>query len=173
MNALTTEKSQHLLRFFRKIPTNGFAIERFWRASLQISSIRETTHRSIRQRHWGTHLCLRVGVADFVAAIQNLARCVQGLAGGCLGLGDFVFVVLKDQVGTTEVDVDGRAELFVHHRRARDVPARAPWGQSQTGAAYAPLRQWRCHLGDAQPSPLTGVARCTGLLRQDLIPYRA
>ena len=48
------------------------------------------------------------------AVVQPIAG--QLVAAGCLRLGNFVFVVGKDQVGATEVDVDRVAELLAHHR---------------------------------------------------------
>ena len=63
------------------------------------------------------------------AVVQPVAS--QLVAGGRLRLGNFVFVVGKDQVGATEVDVDRVAQLLAHHGGAFDVPAgpaRAPGG---------------------------------------------
>ncbi len=48
------------------------------------------------------------------AVVQPIAG--QLVAAGRLRLGNFVFVVGKDQVGATEVDVDRVAELLAHHR---------------------------------------------------------
>ena len=49
----------------------------------------------------------------------------EGFAGCRLGLGNFVFVVGKDQVAAPGVDVNGRAEAIADHRRAFNVPAGA------------------------------------------------
>ena len=48
----------------------------------------------------------------------------QRMAAGGLRLGDLVLVVRKDQVGTTQMDVDRVAEFLAHHRRTLDVPSR-------------------------------------------------
>ena len=61
------------------------------------------------------------------AVVQPPAR--QFFSGGRFRLGDLVFVVGKDQIGATKMDVDRVAQLLAHHRRAFDVPAgtaRAP-----------------------------------------------
>ena len=42
---------------------------------------------------------------------------------GALGLGDLILVVREDEVKAAGVDVDGRAEVFVDHSRALDMPA--------------------------------------------------
>ena len=56
--------------------------------------------------------------------------CIQIRASGCaargLGLGDLVLVVGEDQVGAAAVDLEVHAEDLLGHRRALDVPARAP-----------------------------------------------
>ena len=59
----------------------------------------------------------------------------QGLAGGCFGLGDFIFVVRKNQVGSTQVNVDGFTQFLAHHGRAFDMPTgpSLPPGRSKTG----------------------------------------
>ena len=45
---------------------------------------------------------------------------------GAARLGDFVFVVRKDEVDAAAVDVEGLAEMLPAHRRAFDVPAGTP-----------------------------------------------
>src|SRR5882724_2098277 len=45
------------------------------------------------------------------------------LAGGAFALGDFVFVMGKDQVDTTGMNVERLTEIFHRHRRAFDMPA--------------------------------------------------
>jgi len=48
----------------------------------------------------------------------------KGSVPGAHGLGGLVLVVREDEVGTTAVDVDRRAEVAVDHRAALGVPAR-------------------------------------------------
>ena len=47
-------------------------------------------------------------------------------AGGALGLSNFTFVVWKNQVSPTAVDVDGVAEQRGRHGGTLDVPSRPP-----------------------------------------------
>ena len=44
---------------------------------------------------------------------------------GRFRLGDFIFVMGEHQIGSAEMDIDGVAQFFTHHRRTFDVPARA------------------------------------------------
>ena len=46
-------------------------------------------------------------------------------AAGCLGLGDFIFVMRENQVLTTAVNIDSVAQEFVIHGRALNMPARS------------------------------------------------
>src|SRR5260221_3508391 len=50
----------------------------------------------------------------------------EWLTGGGLALGDLVLVMRKDEVHAAGMDVERRAEVGHAHRRALDVPARAP-----------------------------------------------
>ena len=78
-------------------------------------------------------LGLAVGAADLlgIEAGEAVVKPVsgEGLAGGALGLGEFVLVVGEHEVEAAAVDVEGVAEVFGAHGGALDVPA---------GAALAP-----------------------------------
>ena len=59
----------------------------------------------------------------------------QGLAGGSFRLGDFIFMVRENQVGSTQVNIDGFTQFLAHHGRAFDMPTgpSLPPRRSETG----------------------------------------
>jgi len=85
----------------------------------------------------------------------------EGLVVRPFTLGDFVFVMGKDQVLAAAMDIEGVAEIFSTHRRALDMPARSartPGAVPGRFARLRPLPQDEVHrvsflLVDRNPRP--------------------